>query len=68
MTDLRILADESVLRLYDNIREQASADIRLSGRHRLLGEAARQHAERLREELDRRRVRYAPIVWGLDRV
>jgi len=68
MSDLHILADESVLRLYDSIREHASADIRLGSRHRLLGEAARQHAKRLQEELDRRKVRYAPIVWGIDRL
>jgi hypothetical protein len=64
MHNIHILADETVLKLYDSIREQASADIRLGGRHRLLGEAARQHADRFREELDRRRVRYTPIVWG----
>jgi hypothetical protein len=64
MDNIRILADESVLKLFDSIRVQASADIRSGGRHRLLGEAARQHAERLREELDRRRVQYTPIVWG----
>jgi hypothetical protein len=64
MTDIRILADENVLRLYDSIREQVSADIRLGSRHRLLGEVAQQQAERLRVELDRRGLRYTPIVWG----
>jgi len=64
MHNIHVLTDETVLKLFDSIHEQASADIRLGGRHRLLGEAARKHADRLREELDRRRVRYAPIVWG----
>ena len=68
MTDISILADESVLRLYDSIREQVSADIRLGSRHRLLGEAAQQQAERLREELDRRGLQYTPIVWGIAHV
>jgi hypothetical protein len=68
MTDISILADENVLRLHDSIREQASADIRLGGSYRFLGEAARRHAERLREELDRRGLQYAPIIWGLTRV
>ena len=68
MYNIRVLTDETILKLYDNIREQASADLRLGGRHRLLGEAARQHAERLREELDRRHVQYSAIVWGLVRV
>lgn len=68
MTDISILADENILRLYDSVREQASADIRLGGNYRLLGEAARRQAERLREELDRRGLQYAPIIWGLTRV
>jgi hypothetical protein len=58
------LADENVLRLYDNIREQVAADVGLGSRHRLLGETARQQAERLREELNRRRLRFSPIDWG----
>jgi hypothetical protein len=68
MSGIHSMADENVLRLYDSIREQASADIRLGSRHRLLGEAAQQQAERLREELDRRGLRYTPIVWGIVRV
>jgi hypothetical protein len=35
MSGIHSMADENVLRLYDSIREQASADIRLGGRHRL---------------------------------
>ena len=58
------LTDESVLRLYENLRQQVEADILLGSRHRLLREKAKQEAERLRAELDRRRLRYAPIDWG----
>jgi hypothetical protein len=57
------LTDESVLRLYD-LRQQVEADILLGSRHRLLRETAKQEAKRLRAELDRRRLRYAPIDWG----
>jgi hypothetical protein len=64
MSNLQELSDEGILLLYDNIREQASADIRARSRHRLLGETAKKQAERLREELDRRRLDYSPIVWG----
>ena len=60
---LHNLSDESVLTLYENIREQVSADVRLGSRHRLLGETARQHEIRFREELERRGVRFTPIVW-----
>jgi hypothetical protein len=57
------LSDDSVLHLYENIREQVAADVSLGSRHRLLGEAAKRRAERLREELDRRRLRHTPIDW-----
>jgi hypothetical protein len=57
------LADENVRRLYESIREQVVADLRLGGRHRLMGESARQQAERLRAEMDRRRLRFTPIDW-----
>jgi hypothetical protein len=57
------LSNDSVLHLYENIRQQVAADLELGSRHRLLGETARQQAERLREELDRRRLRYSPINW-----
>jgi hypothetical protein len=60
---IRDLSDESVLKLYDNIRQQVSADMRVGGKHRLVGETAKQQAQRLREELDRRRLRFTPIDW-----
>jgi hypothetical protein len=50
-----------MLHLYENIREQVAADLRSP--HRLLSEMARQQAERLREELDRRGLRYSYIDW-----
>ena len=63
MSDIQHLADESIRRLYENIREQVAADAQLSGRHRFMGETARQHAERLREEMDRRRLQFTQILW-----
>ena len=60
---IRDLSDESVLKLYESIRQEVSADIRLGGKHRLLGETAKQQAQRLREEIDRRRLHVAPIIW-----
>lgn len=62
MNSIHNLADENVLKLYENIREQVSADVRLGNRHRLLGETARQQAARLRDELD---LRFTPIDWNL---
>jgi hypothetical protein len=63
MSDIRSLSDESVRRLYENIREQLAADARSGSRHRFVGETARQQAERLRAEMDRRRLTFNPIDW-----
>lgn len=60
-SSIQSLADENILRLYDNIRQQIWADSR-SGT-RFMGETARVHAERLRDEIDRRRLRFTPIEW-----
>lgn len=57
------LSDESVLRLYESIRQQVSADMALGGRHRLVGEAAKAQARHIREEIDRRRLDCKPIEW-----
>jgi hypothetical protein len=57
------LSDESVLKLYESIRQQVSADIRFGSKHRLLGEAVKQQAQRLREEIDRRGLQVTPISW-----
>ncbi|WP_409190850.1 hypothetical protein [Bradyrhizobium sp. RDM4] len=57
------LSDESVLRLYENIRVQAAADRAAGGRHHLLGDPARQRADVLREEIDRRRLSADRIDW-----
>ncbi|WP_407186855.1 hypothetical protein [Bradyrhizobium centrosematis] len=58
------LSDASVLKLYENIRQQVAADLRLGSKHRLLGETAKREALRLEEELKRRRLPYTPISWG----
>jgi hypothetical protein len=63
LTTLQDLTDESVLKLYESIRQQVAADIELGSKYRLLGETAKHQAERLRDELDRRRLRFTPIDW-----
>jgi hypothetical protein len=63
MSDIQHLTDESICRLYENIRDQVAADVRAGSHHRLLGETARQQAERLSAEMDRRRLRFTPIDW-----
>ena len=60
---LQDLTDESILKLYESIRQQVAADVQLGSKHRLLGDTAQQQAERLREELERRRLKFTPIDW-----
>jgi hypothetical protein len=60
---VELLSDESLRNLYESVREQVSADIRLGGKHRLMRKTAKDYAERLREEIDRRRLEVNPISW-----
>jgi hypothetical protein len=63
--DLLDLTDESLLAYYESVRRQVAADDRLGGRHRLAGARVRQYADRLKDELDRRRLHVKPIDWPL---
>ena len=63
MSDIQSLTDDSVRTLYDNIRQQVAEDARLGGHHRFVGQAAKERAERLREEMTRRRLKFSPIEW-----
>jgi hypothetical protein len=59
------LKDESILRLYDNIRIQVEAERGL--RYKFMSsETVKQRATALREEITRRRLRYTPIEWPRD--
>jgi hypothetical protein len=60
---IEFLSDESILRFYEDIRQQVAADLATGNRYRFAGEAARQQAERLRIEIDRRRLRCNLIGW-----
>jgi site-specific DNA-adenine methylase len=53
--------DERLLAFYENVRRQVEHDKNTGGRHRFAGEGVKQYAERLREEMDRRRLRYDRI-------
>jgi hypothetical protein len=62
---IELLSDESILRCYEQIRQQVAADLTTENRFRLVGgEAVKQRTERLRMEIDRRRLRCDPIEWG----
>jgi hypothetical protein len=53
--------DERLLFYYENIRRQFEAERYL--KHRFTTGSVRQYAERLREEMDRRRLMYTAISW-----
>jgi hypothetical protein len=55
--------DERLLAFYENVRRQVELDRQSGGRYRYAGEGVKQYAERLREEMDRRRLSYKPIDW-----
>ena len=55
-------SDESLLRYYENIREQADAD-KTHQHHFTASPSVRERAEKLREEITKRRLRHSPIEW-----
>ncbi len=58
---LENLSDESLLRMYNSIRDQVMADAS-TGTH-FVGEAAKQRAEDLRREIERRGLYCSQIEW-----
>lgn len=63
MSELQGLTDDSIRRLYNSIRDQVAKDAQSGGPHRFMGDTARKQAERLREEMGRRRLEFTPIEW-----
>jgi hypothetical protein len=56
--------DERLLAFYENVRRQVEMDIRSGGRYRFAGDGVRQYADKLREEMERRRLQFTPIDWS----
>jgi hypothetical protein len=59
---LERLSDEWVTRMFEGIRKEVAADIG-SDWHPLIGEATKQRAKTLADELTRRGIRFSPIDW-----
>ncbi|MEH2492927.1 hypothetical protein [Bradyrhizobium sp. AZCC 2230] len=55
------LSDHFIIQMYEAIRGEVLADTTSGGR--LLGEPARERAEELRKEIERRDLFCAPIDW-----
>lgn len=54
---------DRLLAFYDGVRRQVELDKQAGGRYRLAGDGVKQYAEKLREEMERRRLRFEPIEW-----
>ena len=55
------MKDERLLLFYDAVRQQVILDG--NSPYRFAGDGVRAYAEKLREEMDRRRIRYISIDW-----
>jgi hypothetical protein len=62
MNNVFTLADESLVAYYESVRRQVAADGKLGGR-RLAGATMKEYANRLKSEMDRRRLHFQPIDW-----
>jgi hypothetical protein len=62
--DLSNSKDERLLSFYDSVRREVELDIRSGGRYRFAGDGVKQYADKLREEMERRRLRFTPIEWS----
>lgn len=54
--------DESLLAMYESVRRQVMVDVRL-GNRRLAGNAMKQYASQLQDEMNRRQIPFKPIEW-----
>jgi hypothetical protein len=55
--------DERLLVFYENIQRQVEMDMRSGSRYRFAGEGVKEYADKLREEMERRRLQFTPIEW-----
>jgi hypothetical protein len=57
------MKNERLVAFYENVRYQVEMDRINGGKYRFIGERIKQYADKLREEIDRRRLRITPIDW-----
>jgi hypothetical protein len=55
------MKDERLMAFYEAVRQQVILDG--NSRYRFAGEGVRAYAEKLREEMERRRLIFTPIDW-----
>jgi hypothetical protein len=56
------MKDERLLAFYEDVRQQVILDG--NSRYRFAGDGVKAYAEKLREEMDKRRLRFTPIDWS----
>jgi hypothetical protein len=56
-------SDPSLLALHASVQRQVEAERHAAVRHSVLGKNAKKYADELREEMDRRQLRFTPIDW-----
>ena len=56
------ICDDSIVRYYESIRQQADAD-RKYKIHFTASQSVRERADKLREEMIKRRLQHSPINW-----
>jgi len=62
--DYSQMKDERLLAFYENVRQQVALDA--GSRYRFARDGVRACADKLREEMDLRRLRFMPINWPED--
>ena len=55
--------NERLLARYEDVRRHVELDNLAGGQYRFAGEKVKEYAERLREEMNRRRLSFTPIEW-----
>lgn len=65
LTDRRLMAltDRSLIALYESVRRQMMASTAAGPQSRVVGHHTRDYAEKLRAEMERRRITFIPIEW-----
>jgi hypothetical protein len=58
------MKDERFLTFYENVRQQVVLDA--DSCYRFAGDGVRAYADKLRQEMERRRLRFTPIDWPED--
>jgi len=59
------MKDERLLAFYENVRQQVA--LNAGSRYPFAGDGVRAYADKLREEMDRRRLGFTPIDWPANR-